>query len=345
MNHSLRLLLPLLLCATACRSTVDTSATLEQIVKTRQAAALHVRERGEPRALLRIGQKTFRSNAALDQWYDADYSFFGALPAVAFEGEDVLVMTGDVVVGGSRNEPEVVQVSRLWRQADDGVDELIFETSDVILGSFAPLGNGYCLAIRYAGSAEEGRRFGTALLRYSDDAIGNLSLTGFEHASQLVIDPADQVPVVLGQRRSGDAHEWGLYRLEGAERRPKLWEPRVVAPSFSEQGRRMAFAWQSDREAARSGREFDDGPHERVTVLDRETGAGRHLDTGLDVIATSFDPRDAFRLYALGTIIESDEVDWELLAIELEGNQLNVIARDPFPPRSSEPDWRKRLSD
>jgi hypothetical protein len=345
MRHSIHLLLPLLLCATACRSTVDTSATLQQIVDTRQSAALHVRERGEPRALLRIGQKTFASNSAIDTWYDVEYTTFGALPAVAFDGEDILVMTGDVVVGGSRNEPEVVQVSRLWRQGDDGRDELIFETSDVILGSFAPLGDGHCLAIRFDGDAADGRRYGTALLRFSDDAIGNLTLTGFQHASQILIDPTDKVPVVLGQRRAGDQHEWGLFRLEGIDRRPKLWESRVVAPSFSEAGRRMAFAWQSDREAARSGHTLDDGVHERLTVIDRETGAGRHLDTGVDIVATSFDPRDVFRLYALGPNLESGGTDWELLAIELEGNHLKVLAREPFPPRSSEPEWRKRLSE
>lgn len=341
MNHSMRFLLPLALCATACRSTVDTTTTLTQIVETRHAAAVHVRDRGEPRGLVRIGQQTFGSDSLLDNWHDVAYTEFGALPAVAFDGADVLVMTGDVIVGGTRNAPEVVQISRLWRLGGEGRDEMVFETQDVILGSFVPFSEGHCLALRYDGSEPEGRRFGTALLRFADGSMGNLTLTGFERASVILIDPAEQEPVLLGQRRAGDGYEWGLFRLEGVERRPKLFEPRVVAPAFSEDGRRMAYAWQSDREAARSGRKLDDGRHERVSVVDRETGAGRHLDTGIDVVATAFDPRDVFRLYALGrTAVEGE---WELLAIELEGEHLTVLTREPFPPRSSEPAWRKRL--
>ncbi|MCA8981788.1 MAG: hypothetical protein H6831_03080 [Planctomycetes bacterium] len=336
-----RSLLPLVLCASACKSTVDTSTTLSQIVDSRHEAAVHVRERGEPRGLVRIGQQTFGAADLLADWYDVAYTDFGALPALAFDGDDVLVMTGDVVVGGTRNTPEVVQLSRLWRVARDGGREKLFETKDVILGGFVPLDEGYCLALRFDANESEGRHIGTALLRLEDGSMGNLTLTGFERASVLLVDPADDTPVLLGERRSGDEHEWGLFRLEGVDRRPKLFESRVVAPAFSVDGRRFAYAWHSDREAARSGRELDDGPHERLTVVDRETGAGRHLDTGIDVVATAFDPRDVFRLYALG----SEDGEWQLLAVELEGNHLEVTSRQPFPPRSSEPDWRKRLDD
>lgn len=341
MNHPLRRLLPLILLTTACRSTVDTTTTLTQIVETRHAAAVHVRDRGTPRGIVRIGQQTFGGDALDGDWYEVPYTEFGALPAVAFDDESVLVMTGDVIVGGTRNEPEVVQISRLWRFDEDGRDELVFETKDVILGGFVPFSEGHCLALRYDGSAPEGRRLGTVLLRLADGSMGNLTLTGFERATVILIDPAERTPVLLGQRRAGDAHEWGLFRLEGVERRPQLMESRVVAPAFSEDGRRMAYAWRSDRDAARSGDSLDDGSHERLTVIDRETGAGRHLDTGVDVVATAFDPRDAFRLYALGRTSPAGE--WELLAIELAGEHLVVLSREGFPPRSSEPEWRKRL--
>lgn len=343
MNHSIRLMLPLVLCATACRSTVDTNTTLGQIVETRQAATLHVRERGEPRALMSIGQRTFAADATLEEWNEVTYTDFGALPATAFDDRDVLVMTGDVVVGGSNREPEVVHVSRLWRIDEAGRNEMVFETTDLVLGSFVSLHDGHCLAIRRDLAAPQGRHYGTALLRLADGSIGNLPLSGFDEAPVLLIDPAENLPVVLGQRRTGEAVEWGLFRLEGVERRPKLWEARVVAPAFAPDGRLLAYAWQADREAARRGREMSEGTHELLTVIDRETGAGRHIDTGIDVVATAFDPRDASLLYALGRSLAGDDAEWELLVIELEGERLRVISRAPFPPRSTDAAWRKRL--
>lgn len=341
MTHRFRTAAVALTLAAACRTPVDTSATLTQVVDTRHGAEVALRMRGEPRCLVRLGQEVWAGEPLGEEWFAVPYTEFGALPTVAFDGEEgVLVMTGDVVVGGTRNEPEVQQVTRLWRAGADGRDELLFETTDVILGSFAALGDGYVVAVRYDGTEHDARRFGSALVRLEDEEFAAVSMTDFTSATLLRVDPADGVPVVLGERRAGDGLEWGVFRLEGVERRPVMWEPQVVAPAFSRDGERFAYAWRSDREAARSGRGVHDGPFERVTIVDRETGSGQHLDTGVDVVATAFDPRDRGRLVVLG---RDGDGRYELIVVERETGGLRIADRGAFPPGGEEPDWRKRL--
>lgn len=341
MTHPIRTIAAALFLLAACRTTVDTSATLTQVVDTRHGAEVVLRSRGEPRCLVRLGQEVWAGEPLGDEWYAIPYTEFGALPTVAFDGEEgVLVMTGDVVVGGTRNEPEVQQVTRLWRAGADGRDELLFETTDVILGSFARLSDGYVVAVRYDDAQPDARQYGSALVRLEDEEFASVSMTDFEAATLLRVDPADGVPVVLGERRAGDGREWGVFRLEGVERRPVMWESQVVAPSFSRDGRRVAYAWKSDREAARSGRGVHDGPFERLTVVDRETGSGQHLDTGVDIVATSFDPRDRARVVVLG---RDRAGAWELIVVERATGGLRVAGRGAFPPGGERADWRKRL--
>lgn len=341
MRYTIGMALPVAILASSCQSTVDTNAKVAEIVEARHAATVQVRRRGEPRAVVRVGQQTLASDLQ-GEWYDAGYAELGSLPEVALSSDGVYVMTADVYVARTREQPAVAQRSRLWFLEDGEEQQVVFETRDMIFGSFVPLDDGYCLAVRYDASAMDGRRYGTALLRFADGTMGNVSLTGFESARLLLIDPADQVPIVLGQRRAGDGYEWGLFRLEGVERRPALWESRVVAPSFNSDGTQFTYAWKSDREAARSGRQLTEGPFDRITTVDRTTGAGRHLDTELDVIATAFDPHEKRYLYALGKLPGHAD-RWEFLVIDLEGEHLEVLSREAFPPLAERPGWRKRI--
>ena len=328
MNTTSKLALAALLLAPSCRTTVDTSTTLMQVVDTRHAAEIHVRDDGDRRCMIRIGQDVYVGDPLGDEWIVVPYTEFGALPALEYEEDGVLVMTGDVVVGGTRVEPVVLQVSRLWRAGFDDRDELLFETKDVILGSFASLGPGYLLAISFDGDAPESRRYGSAVLRLEDEEYASVTLSDFDAATLLRIDPVDEVPVVFGERRAGDGTEWGLFRLQGVERRPALWEARVVSPAFSEDGEALAYAWKPDREAARSGRGTHDGPFERVTWIDRDTGSGNHLDLDVDVVATCFDPRERELLYVLG---RRDVGEWEWIVLERESSGLRVLRRGAFP--------------
>ena len=329
MKTAARLLTCTLLLSSACRTTTDTGVTYAELAATRHPADLLVRAEGEPRAIVRIGRDFYAAGATLEDFRTIQLDVRGGVPVIAFAGGDVLISTGDVEVVGPKAMPRVQQTSRLWRAGTGG--NPLFVTTDYMLGSFVSRGVGFALAIYFDSTQRLDQRFGTALLRIEDGVTGSMPLAGFNAATLITIDPVTDIAVVLGQRPAGDAEEWGLFYLEGVERRAMLFEARVVAPAFSADGVALAYAWKPDSDLARAGDDLHDGPFGRVSWIDRSTDAGRHIDTGLNVVACAFDPLASHRLLVLGRTPNGAKSRWQLLTIESRKRGLVIAGRETLP--------------